>query len=212
MTTTTNGSTTTTVETGVSDKTVGKVRADLEARAEIPHVSTRTDSAGRKQPATRRKPGPTPPPEPKTKPEPIDEPKPEPPMSTSEYDANTIRLIERYWRYLSWAEDVDGFEGLVDWIVDPEGTEQPDFIFELDEEIRTQIILLHNWVGGASILNTDWVLVPNGKGGFKRRREPVARPHARLIINAVIMHFGVDTVAERLHHYQEATKKEDGQS
>ena len=31
---------------GVSNKTAGKVRADLEARAEIPHVSTRTDSAG----------------------------------------------------------------------------------------------------------------------------------------------------------------------
>ena len=130
-------------------------------------------------------------------------------MSTSEYDANTTRLIERYWRYLSWGEDVDGFEGLVDWIVDPEGMEEPDFIFELDEEIRTQIKLLHDWVG---TLNTDWVLVPNGKGGFKRRRESVARPHARLIINAVIMHFGVETVAERLHHYQEATKKEEGQS
>ena len=120
-----------------------------------------------------------------------------------EYDANTTRLIERYWRYLSWAEDVDGFEGLVDWIVDPEGMEEPDFIFELDEEIRTQIKLLHDWIGGgASTLNTDWVLVPNGKGGFKRRREPVARPHARLIIDAVILREGTDAVADRLSHYQ----------
>ena len=56
---------------GVSDKTAGKVRADLEARAEIPHVSTRTDSAGRKQPATKRKP--TPKPKATPKPEPIHE-------------------------------------------------------------------------------------------------------------------------------------------
>jgi hypothetical protein len=194
-------------ELGVDNKTAAKVRADLEAREEIPHVPTRTDSAGRKQPATKRKPTPKPEATPKSK----ATPKPEPPMSTSEYDANTIRLIERYWRYLSWGEDVDGFEGLVDWIVDPEGMEEPDFIFELDEEIRTQIKLLHDWIGGASTLNTDWVLVPNGKGGFKRRRESVARPHTRLTINAVIMHFGVETVAESLNHYQEATKEE-GQS
>jgi hypothetical protein len=38
------------------DKTVGAVRAKLEARAEIPHVSTTTDTKGRKQPTrkTRR--------------------------------------------------------------------------------------------------------------------------------------------------------------
>ena len=183
-------------ELGVDNKTAAKVRADLEAREEIPHVPTRTDSAGRKQPATKRKP--TPKPKATTKPEPIDEPKPEPP----EYDANTTRLIERYWRYLSWGEDADGFEGLADWIVDPEGMEEPDFIFELDEEIRTQISLLHDWVGGASTLNTDSVLVPNGKGGFKRRRESVARPHARLIIDAVILRYGTDAVADRQSHYQ----------
>ena len=56
---------------GVSDKTAGKWRADLEARAEIPYVSTRTDSAGRKQPATKRKP--TPKPKATPNPEPIDE-------------------------------------------------------------------------------------------------------------------------------------------
>ncbi len=38
----------------VSDKTVGVVRAELEARAEIPHVEARTDAAGRQQPATKR--------------------------------------------------------------------------------------------------------------------------------------------------------------
>jgi hypothetical protein len=37
----------------VDHKTVGAVRAEQEARGEIPHVSTRTDSAGRKQPAKR---------------------------------------------------------------------------------------------------------------------------------------------------------------
>lgn len=38
---------------GVSDKTVGAVRAELVGRAEIPHVDTRTDSAGRQQPAAK---------------------------------------------------------------------------------------------------------------------------------------------------------------
>ena len=58
-------------ELGVDNKTAAKVRADLEAREEIPHVPTRTDSAGRKQPATKRKPKPKP--EATAKPEPIDE-------------------------------------------------------------------------------------------------------------------------------------------
>jgi hypothetical protein len=35
------------------DKTVAKVRADLESRSEIPNVGTRTDSIGRKQPGTK---------------------------------------------------------------------------------------------------------------------------------------------------------------
>lgn len=38
---------------GVDNKTVAKVRDDLAAREEIPHVSERTDSAGRKQPARK---------------------------------------------------------------------------------------------------------------------------------------------------------------
>ncbi len=58
-------------ELGVDNKTAAKVRADLEAREEIPHVPTRTDSAGRKQPATKRKS--TPKPEATAKPEPIAE-------------------------------------------------------------------------------------------------------------------------------------------
>src|SRR5262249_54491476 len=37
----------------VDDKTVGTVRAELERRSEIPNVSTRTDSNGRKQPARK---------------------------------------------------------------------------------------------------------------------------------------------------------------
>src|SRR5215471_17671304 len=38
----------------VDDKTVGAVRADLERRSEIPNVSTRTDTRGRKQPAQKK--------------------------------------------------------------------------------------------------------------------------------------------------------------
>ena len=37
-------------------KTVGEVRKKMEERAEIPHVETRTDSKGRKQPAHKQKP------------------------------------------------------------------------------------------------------------------------------------------------------------
>ena len=37
----------------VDDKTVGAVRAELERRSEIPNVSSRTDSKGRKQPARK---------------------------------------------------------------------------------------------------------------------------------------------------------------
>src|SRR5262249_55018570 len=35
------------------DKTVGKVRRELEGRSEIPNVAERTDTRGRQQPATR---------------------------------------------------------------------------------------------------------------------------------------------------------------
>jgi ParB-like chromosome segregation protein Spo0J len=38
----------------VDHKTVGAVREQLEGRGEIPHVETRTDSAGRKQPAKKK--------------------------------------------------------------------------------------------------------------------------------------------------------------
>ena len=54
---------------GVDHKTATKVRDDLEARGEVPHVSKRTDSAGRKQPARK--------PTRKPKPKPADEPKPQ---------------------------------------------------------------------------------------------------------------------------------------
>jgi hypothetical protein len=37
----------------VSDKTVGAVRREMEGRSEFPNVSTRTDTAGRQQPATK---------------------------------------------------------------------------------------------------------------------------------------------------------------
>jgi transposase-like protein len=43
---------------GVSDKTATKVRDDLQRRGEIPHVSERTDSVGRKQPARKPRPKP----------------------------------------------------------------------------------------------------------------------------------------------------------
>jgi ParB-like chromosome segregation protein Spo0J len=39
--------------TGTTNKTVAKVRGELEGREEIPHAEERTDSAGRKQPATK---------------------------------------------------------------------------------------------------------------------------------------------------------------
>lgn len=38
---------------GIDDKTAGKVRADLEARSEIPNVAKRTDSKGRMQAARK---------------------------------------------------------------------------------------------------------------------------------------------------------------
>jgi hypothetical protein len=38
---------------GVSDKTVAAERTQVEARSEIPNVTTRTDSRGRSQPATK---------------------------------------------------------------------------------------------------------------------------------------------------------------
>jgi hypothetical protein len=39
----------------VDDKTVGSTRRELERRAEIPHVETRTDSKGRQQPSAKPK-------------------------------------------------------------------------------------------------------------------------------------------------------------
>jgi hypothetical protein len=42
-------------QTKVDHKTVGKARAELEGRGEIPHVEARTDSKGRKQPSTKPK-------------------------------------------------------------------------------------------------------------------------------------------------------------
>ena len=41
-------------EVKVDDKTVAKVRRDLETRSEIPNVETRTDTRGRKQPARKK--------------------------------------------------------------------------------------------------------------------------------------------------------------
>lgn len=38
---------------GADHKTVGSVRSDLEGRGEIPHVDSRTDSAGRSQPVAK---------------------------------------------------------------------------------------------------------------------------------------------------------------
>ena len=42
-------------QTKVDHKTVGKARAELEGRGDIPHVENRTDSKGRQQPATKPK-------------------------------------------------------------------------------------------------------------------------------------------------------------
>lgn len=46
-------------EVGVDNKTVASTRSELEGREEIPHVSERTDSLGRKQPATKPRPAPS---------------------------------------------------------------------------------------------------------------------------------------------------------
>lgn len=46
-------------QTHVHHTTVATVRADLEGRGEISHVSTRTDTAGRQQPAIRHQPQPS---------------------------------------------------------------------------------------------------------------------------------------------------------
>jgi hypothetical protein len=43
-------------QTKADDKTVAKVRTELETRSEIPNVPTRTDSRGRKQPTKKSKP------------------------------------------------------------------------------------------------------------------------------------------------------------
>ena len=40
----------------VDDKTVAKVRRELEGRSEIPNVEVRTDTKGRQQPATKKPP------------------------------------------------------------------------------------------------------------------------------------------------------------
>jgi len=42
---------------GVTDKTVAKYRAELEGRSEIPNAETRTDTAGREQPARKPREG-----------------------------------------------------------------------------------------------------------------------------------------------------------
>ncbi len=47
-------------DVGLDNKTVASVRDELEAREEIPHVSTRADSLGRQQPAEKSKPAPAP--------------------------------------------------------------------------------------------------------------------------------------------------------
>jgi ParB-like chromosome segregation protein Spo0J len=41
--------------TRADHKTVGSIRSDMEGRGEIPHVETRTDTKGRKQPAAKSK-------------------------------------------------------------------------------------------------------------------------------------------------------------
>jgi hypothetical protein len=67
--------------TKTDHKTVASVRAAKERRGEIPHVKTRTDTKGRKQPAKKVAAKVEPKPEPK--PEPKVEPKPEPTATTS---------------------------------------------------------------------------------------------------------------------------------
>jgi hypothetical protein len=60
---------------GVSHHTIGSIRSDLERRGQMAHVETRTDTKGRKQPATKT---------PKTR-------TPEPPVNASPADTVTIK-------------------------------------------------------------------------------------------------------------------------
>jgi hypothetical protein len=61
---------------------------------------------------------------------------------------------------------------------------------------------LWGWIGDQSRLNTTWEPVPNGKGGFRRERLAVERPHHELIIDAVILRYGIDAVLDRLSQHQ----------
>ena len=56
-------------QAGVSKNTAAQVRKDLEARGQIDHVSKRTDSKGRKQPANKQTPSKKPPSDPTGKPQ-----------------------------------------------------------------------------------------------------------------------------------------------
>lgn len=230
----------------VSDKTAAKVRDDLERRSEIPNVSERTDSTGRKQPARKPKPKPEPKPTPpggitedtpgmtpavekaladakaKATPAPQqgEEPDQEPVEDVSDIDAMVDQALadartapapqqEEPKPVPEWsaAEKVAKFRLI--WNC-PEDEEEPEEV----EDICVDNPEFYQTAGRVKGL-LDGLLryEPLPKTAWTgRKREFGETKYYDLIIDAVIMHFGVDTVAERLHHYQEATKKEEGQS
>src|SRR5205814_8727156 len=76
-------------QVGLDHKTIGGLRAEKERRGEIPHVSTRTDTAGRQQPASK------PPPEPGKEawPRQIREQQAPPPAPASDNSAARLRSV-----------------------------------------------------------------------------------------------------------------------
>jgi hypothetical protein len=78
------------------DKTVGSVRRELERRAEVPHVETRTDTKGRQQPARKTSaPKPAPAPKATVVPAPIEPTAPDPIALDEE-----VALLREFARFI----------------------------------------------------------------------------------------------------------------
>ena len=229
---------------GVSDKTAAKVRDDLERRSEIPNVSERTDSTGRKQPARKPKPKPEPKPTPpggitedtpgmtpavekaladaKAKATQIaqhgEEPDQAPVEDVSDKDAMVDQALadartapasqeEEPKPVPEWsaAEKVAKFRLIWNYQEDEEEPEEVEDIYVENLEFYRRAGRVKDLFDGLlryeQLPRTAWT---------GRKREFGEIKYYDLIIDAVIMHFGVETVAERLHHYQEATREPGG--
>ena len=237
-------------ELGVDNKTAAKVRATWRHVRKFLTSPTRTDSAGRKQPATKRKP--TPKPEATAKPE----PKPTPPGGITEDTPGMTPAVEKALADAKAkatqiaqqgeepdqepVEDVSDIDAMVDQALADARTapasqeEEPKPVPEWSAaEKVAKFRLIWNWqedeeepeeVEDICVENLEFYRrAGRAKDLFDgllryeqlprtawtgRKREFGEIKYYDLIIDAVIMQFGVDTVAERLHHYQEATKEE----